>query len=127
MNYKKRLHIKYPDVSSVTKPIPHGPDILLPEPDFRADLFTDASCTEALTTEESDTYDPCKNAEPMPLPQKALNDLTRDLNLSKESAQLIGLCLREKNFLDPCKTFYYSTETVKQNYGYLSRLMRYSN
>lgn len=70
-------------------------------------MFTDASYTEAVTTEVSDKYDPCTDAKPMPLSLKELNDLTRDLNLSKESDQLLGSRLREKNLLAPGTTFYW--------------------
>ena len=43
--------------------------------------------------------------EPKLLQQCQLNDLTRDLGLSKESAQILGSCLHESNLLAPSTTF----------------------
>ena len=51
-----------------------------------------------------------ENDRPVPLTQVDLNDLTRDLNLSKESSQLLGSRLREKNLLAPETTFYWYRE-----------------
>ena len=45
--------------------------------------------------------------QPIPLTQGELNDLTRDLNLSKESAQLLVSRLWEKRLLAPTTTFYW--------------------
>ena len=41
------------------------------------------------------------------LTQAQLNDLNRDLHLSKESAQLLASRLRENNLLAPQATFYW--------------------
>ena len=53
-----------------------------------------------------DAYKPEEDDQPVPLTQAQLNDLTRYLNLSKESAQLLGSLLKEKHFLVPGTTFY---------------------
>ena len=53
---------------------------------------------------EEDAYKPEEDDQPVPLTQAELNDLTQDLNLSKESAQLLGSCLKE-NLLAPGTTF----------------------
>ena len=45
--------------------------------------------------------------QPVPLTQTELNDLTRDLSLSKESAHLLGSCLKEKYLLAPGTIFYW--------------------
>lgn len=57
-------------------------------------------------TDASSTYLPKATAkEPIPFSQAELNDLTRDLCLSKESAQLLGSRLCEHNVLAPGTTF----------------------
>ena len=53
-----------------------------------------------------DAYKSEQDNQQKPLTQAELNDLTRDLNLSKESAQLLGWCLKEKHLLAPGTTFY---------------------
>ena len=57
----------------------------------------------------------------MPLTQAKLNDLTRDLNLSKEPAQLLGSRVRKKYLLAPGTTFYWYWECCLLEYllGYL--------
>ena len=45
--------------------------------------------------------------QPKLFTQDELNDLSRDLNLSKESAQLLGSRLRDHNLLAPGTTFYW--------------------
>ena len=44
--------------------------------------------------------------QPVPFTQAELNDLTQDLKLSKDSAQLLGSCLKDKQLLAPETTFY---------------------
>ena len=60
----------------------------------------------------NDSYKPEENDLPVPLIPK-LNDLTRDLNLSKESAQLLVSSLKEKNLLAPGTTFYWYRDTER--------------
>ncbi|KAF2357548.1 hypothetical protein FHG87_011689 [Trinorchestia longiramus] len=54
-----------------------------------------------------DQYGSEEDDQPVPLTQAELNDLTRDLNLSTESAQLLDSRLREKCLLVPGTTFYW--------------------
>ena len=51
-------------------------------------------------------YKPEEDNQPVPLTQVELNDLTQNLNLSKESTQLLGTGLKEKHLLVPRTTFY---------------------
>ena len=52
-----------------------------------------------------DAYEPEEDNQPVPLTQAELNDLTQDLNLSKESAQLLSSHLKEKHLLAPGTKF----------------------
>lgn len=58
--------------------------------------------------------------KPVPLNQTKLNDLTRDLGLSKESAQLLGSRLRENNLLSPDTTYYWYRSRDKEFRKYFS-------
>ena len=54
----------------------------------------------------NDSYKPKEDDQPVLLKQAKLNGLTQDLNLSKESAQLLSSHLQEKHLLAPGTTFY---------------------
>ena len=63
---------------------------------------------EVEDTDISITYQPMVNMNvPRPLDQNQLNDLTRDLGLSKENAQLLGSRLSENNLLSKETTFFW--------------------
>ncbi len=106
-NRKNKHHVKYPDVPSVTKPLPHSSNLPVPEPNVTIDTEP-TSDSQSSAAAERDSYMPEEEEEvhqPKPLNQAQLNDLTRDLNLSKESAQLLGSRLRENDLLAPGTTF----------------------
>ncbi|XP_076804583.1 uncharacterized protein LOC143448650 [Clavelina lepadiformis] len=107
INRKNKQHVKYPDVSSAMKPVPHGPGIPVPEPPGEISEMECSSSAESKASEQ-DTWDAEQStSQPKPLTQPELNDLTRDLNLTKESAQLLGSRLRENNLLAPCTTYFW--------------------
>lgn len=107
INRKNRHHVKYPDVPSAIKPVPHGPEVPIPKPPSNLDSSSD-SCEEMDVVDESATYEPTADtSQPKPFSQAELNDLTRDLCLSKESAQLLGSRLKENRLLAPETTFYW--------------------
>lgn len=100
INHKNKHHVQYPNVPSAIRPIPHGPDLPVPEPDGNMEYSSDS---EHSVVAGDDAYKPEEYDQPV---QAELNDLTQDLNLSKESAQLLGSCLKEKHLLAPETTFY---------------------
>jgi hypothetical protein len=107
INRKNKQHVKYPDVPSAIKPVPHGPEVPIPNPPNNLDSSSD-SCEEMDEMDESVTYEPsAKTTEPKPFNQAELNDLTRDLCLSKESSQLLGSRLKENHLLASATTFYW--------------------
>ena len=61
-----------------------------------------------------DAYKPEENDQPVLLTQAELNDLTRDLILSKESAQLLGSHLKQKHSLTPGTTFYWYRDSERE-------------
>src|ERR1700749_3556675 len=105
INRNNKHHAKYPDVPSAIKPVPHGTEIPIPTPPDNLDSSSD-SCEEMDVMDNSATYEPAADAtQAKPLNQAELNDLTRDLCLSKESAQLLGSRLKENHLLSPGTTF----------------------
>ena len=107
VNRKSKQHVKYPDVPSAIKPVPHGPGIPVPEPRGEIGEMERSSSTEREESDQDTWNAEQSTLEPMPLTQFQLNDLTRDLNLTKESAQLLGSRLRECNLLAPSSTYFW--------------------
>ena len=42
MNQKNNHHVQYPDAPSAVRPIPHGPDLPVPEPDGNMEYSSDS-------------------------------------------------------------------------------------
>ncbi|KAF2351010.1 hypothetical protein FHG87_018235 [Trinorchestia longiramus] len=59
-----------------------------------------------IDTAKCDIYRSGEDDQPVPLTQAELNDLTRDLNISKDSAQVLGSRHLEKRLLAPGTTYY---------------------
>lgn len=104
---KNRKHVKYPDVPSAIKPVPHGPGVSIPSPPTNITSSSDSSEDMDIVDETAAYVPTTSTSEPKPLNQAELNDLTRDLCLSKESAQLLGSRLKENHLLAPSTTFYW--------------------
>ena len=62
----------------------------------------------------NDAYQLEEEDQPVPLRQAELNNLTLDLNLAKESAQILGLSLKEKHLLAPGTTFYWYRDCERE-------------
>ncbi|XP_076056096.1 uncharacterized protein LOC143034074 [Oratosquilla oratoria] len=102
-NAKSSKHIKYPNIPSAMQPVPHSDDVHVPIPpkNVHRASSTDSSCSDG---ENPDVYQEIKltgtsGKSPQLFEQSELDDLVRDLGLSKESAQLLGSRLAEKNLL----------------------------
>lgn len=104
INRRNKHNVQYPDVPSATKPVPHSPELPVPTLSVTVDSSTES---EVVDGPVSSDYTVDDQDQPLPLEQGELNDLTRDLNLSKDSAQLLGSRLREKRLLAPTTTFYW--------------------
>ena len=101
--------MKYPDIPSAIQPLPHGPGIPISNlprdfSEFKSSLSTDNN-QSANNLWDQPTCNGSNYKQPNLLTQVQLNDLTGDLYLSKESAQLLGFRLRENNFLALQTTF----------------------
>jgi hypothetical protein len=101
---KNKSKIVYPDCRSALKPVLHGSDYPVPIP----------PSSDAIDNEESDTVDNNDSdtgameytcdpdsdiKKPHLISQAELDDLVRDLTLSKEKSELLGSRLKEWNLL----------------------------
>ena len=94
INRKKRIDIKNPDLESARRPIPHSDEIPVP-------VFQDNPNIEPFRVEEHTVQEFGDHNAPAPLTfsQNELNDLVRDLSLSKESSELLASRLKDKHLL----------------------------
>lgn len=125
-NEKKQRAIQYPSLPSAIRPVPHGENLPIPTPpndwetiDITERLLEKRSPTESDEDTKSTSSDdnPKDNSfllkdEPHHILQNELNDLVRDLQLSKEKAQLLGARLKQWNLLAPGCTY---TQCRKRN------------
>ena len=126
-NKKNRNNIRYPWIPSATRPIPHSDEnpfpvfkalldipisaeTLAPEP-APEELTESDSNPESLDNDNDINYHEC-SIEPNRFNQDDLSDLVRDLNLPKESAELLASRLKGRNFLQAKTnvTFYRNRE-----------------
>ena len=84
INSKNKYHVQYPDVPSDIKLIPHGPELSVLGQDCNMEYSTDSEHSEMTAV--------AIRRQPA-LTQAEVNDLTRDLNCTSESNQLLGSCL----------------------------------
>ena len=103
--------MKYPNVPSAIKPLPHRPRIPIPNLPRDYSEFESSSSTDndesANDLWDQPICDKPNFKQPNLLTQAQLNDLTRDLYLSKESTQLLGSRLGKNNLSAPQATFYW--------------------
>src|SRR5271163_2951357 len=96
--------IMYPDIPSSIAPVPHCPELPVPTPPERDQPSSGES---SKSDSEEDIADPDYNftdaaeeRKPYFPNQKDLNDLIRDLGLTKSNAELLTSRLKEWNLLD---------------------------
>lgn len=103
---KKKWIVAYPNIPSALRPVPHGEGLPVPEPPKEFSIDSDEE--EGKPTfgspdyeESSDDQYVCDGASSTPhiLTQEELNDLVRDLDLSKSKAELLGSRLQQWNLL----------------------------
>ena len=118
INRKKKNRLVYPNLESSIRPIAHCNEI--PVPVFKGLLKLEFNGSEedqasVLSTDSSEdtvsNVDFPPSSPPQLFYQGELNDLIRDLNLFKESSELLVSRLKEKNLFQPGTliTFYRKT------------------
>ena len=90
-NVSSRKKIKYPNLRSAMRPVPHSDDLPVPTPPVNKDLLSssDEKCLQGRILPLEDigsTYSGTSGKEPHWITQEDLNDLARDLYLSKQQS-----------------------------------------
>ena len=108
-HYKKskdKKSIVYPSIPSSIAPVPHCEDIPIPEPLVLESSSSASISSEDLTDADFDTAGTSK--EPHFPNQQELDNLIRDLELTKENAELLTSRLKGWHLRDPtCKVSKY--------------------
>ena len=97
INRKNRKVLKYPDLESARHPVVHSDECPVPVYAMLSD-DSDNSSTAAQESQEDEEAD-FSDYTPHPFSQNELNDLVRDLNLSKSSDEFFASTLKEKYLL----------------------------
>lgn len=95
---KTRAKIRYPDVPSAIRPVPHGPDLPVPNVPI-ASAISESDSNEEDNPMDTDFQEMADNREPKFISQEMLHDLARDLDLPKEKSEVLGSRLKEWNLL----------------------------
>ncbi|KAL6465610.1 hypothetical protein MHYP_G00257430 [Metynnis hypsauchen] len=100
---KNATPVMYPDIPSSIAPVPHCPELPVPTPPDRATPPSEES-SRSDTQEDVEDHDfsSCADEERKPYypNQEDLNDLIRDLGLTKSNAELLTSRLKQWNLLD---------------------------
>ena len=107
-NASSRKKIKYPNLRSAMRPVPHSDDLPVPIPPVNEDLLS-SSDEEMPSREDSaesislkdieSTYSGTNGNEPYWITQEDLNYLARDLYLSKQQSELLDSRLKQWNLV----------------------------
>ena len=96
---KNKHQIVYPNLDSAMRPVPHDSTLLIPVPPADGlDSVEDECVVDVERQDAADVdFDPDIDGEvPKVFTQGELNDLVRDLSLSKEKAELLASRMKEK-------------------------------
>ena len=105
-NASSREKIKYPNLRSAMRPVPHSDDLPVPTPPVNKDLLSSSDeempsredSAESISLEDIEsTYSGTRGNEPHWITQEDLND--RDLYLSKQQSELMASWLQQWNLV----------------------------
>jgi hypothetical protein len=93
---KKKKGIKYPNLLSAIRPVPHGSD--LPVPSLPDNLSDESESSFLQPHTEEMYFEPHQYDRPIhKFTQSELNDLITELQLTKEKSELLGSRLRKEH------------------------------
>ena len=99
-NHRKRW--TYPDIESARRPIPHSAEVPIPTftnlPELTEGSDESNTSSDVITGSSGSEFEGT-TATQQRFNQEELNDLIRDLNLSKEASEVLASRLNEKNLL----------------------------
>lgn len=97
-----RNRVKYPTVDSVEKPVAHSEGLPLPvSPNFQTSISMETTASPEDGSTNIETPVDWRHQQRGMMTQEQLNDLARDLNLSKIEAELMGSRLQQYSCLAP--------------------------
>jgi hypothetical protein len=99
---KTKSNIVYPDCKSAIKPVPHNFNIPVPVPPSDYSLDDINSSPDEVADSHMDEDYLVESLEKVPhfFNQEDLNDLVRDLSLSKEKSEVLRSRLQQRNLLE---------------------------
>jgi len=115
---KNKNKIKYPNLPSAMRPVPHSDEVEVPVPPVTFDELSTDSDSSSTEGNKEDYND---DVTPKLMSQSDLDDLVRDLDLTKDSAQLLGSRLKERNFLAPDTKFAWYRHREKEFIPFFSK------
>ena len=98
---KLKKSIIYPNLNSAIRPIPHSDELLIPKhpTNFDFDSNIESLDEDIVFLDTDEDYVDKHTRIPHLIHQSELNDLIRDLNLTKNQAEILGSRLQEWNLL----------------------------
>ncbi|XP_076324370.1 uncharacterized protein LOC143232621 [Tachypleus tridentatus] len=100
---KNKKSIEYPNLPSAMRPVPHDDSLPIPKPpeEWTLDEPDEETAMQGTGSDIDPDFKPCSSGNPHVITQSELNDLVRDLGLSKAKAKLLGSRLQEWCLLSP--------------------------
>ena len=107
-NASSRKKIKYSNLRSAMRPVHHSDDLTVPTPPVNKDLLSSSDeempsredSAESISYEDIEsTYSGTSSNEPHWITQEDLNDLARDLYLSKQQSEILASRLKQWNLV----------------------------
>lgn len=101
VNKRAKVNLKYPNLDSARRPIPHSSDLPIPvSPSVHEQERSRSTSPEALCSNDNDLeYGP--STTQANLSENDLHDLSRNLLLTKQGSELLASRLKEINVLSP--------------------------
>ncbi|KAJ8885425.1 hypothetical protein PR048_011622 [Dryococelus australis] len=93
----------YPDVESITKPIPRGPELPVPNPPTDIDDILSQTSSDGNMPSSGDIFE-AEYSSNIPQALHSINSV-RDFGLLKDASELLGSRLKENHLLDMDITF----------------------
>nr|XP_047125236.1 uncharacterized protein LOC124807409 [Hydra vulgaris] len=113
INRFKKRKFEYPDLESARRPVPHSDDVPISVFTTPPDLtVSDEEDMQNLVCEHADSGSEYEDStsKQQQFSQEEINDLVRDLSLSKQNSELLASRLSEKNSLKAeCKITFFRT------------------
>ena len=117
INRNNRRKWIYPDLESARRPVPHSDEVPIPVFDHLTELIESSdesiSSVDAAVTCSSESEFQGAVATPLRFNQFELNNLVRDLNLSKKTSEVLASRLNEKIFFSLVLTLHFIVEEKK--------------